>query len=65
MIRRAVAGVLALFTLFNGVSMLVDPGGWFERIPGVVETGPFKPALRARVPAKPPEVLPISRGCRP
>ena len=43
MTRRAVAGVLALFTLFNGVSMLVDPGGWFERIPGVVETGPFNP----------------------
>ncbi len=43
MIRRAVAGVLALLTLLNGVSMLVDTGGWFGRVPGVVETGPFNP----------------------
>lgn len=37
----AVAIGLGLFTLANGLAMLVDPIGWFWRVPGVPETGGY------------------------
>lgn len=37
----AVAIGLGLFCLVNGLSMLVDPIGWFWRVPGVPESGGY------------------------
>ncbi len=39
--RRLFAVIIALLTGANGVAMLVDPDGWFTRVPGVVASGPF------------------------
>ena len=39
--RRVFAVIIALVTGANGVAMLVDPAGWFTRVPGAVATGPF------------------------
>lgn len=40
-IATALAILLGLAMLANGVSMLANPLGWYGRVPGVVETGPF------------------------
>ncbi|MEE2692371.1 MAG: hypothetical protein VX640_12605 [Pseudomonadota bacterium] len=49
MIKRALAGLLAAFTGFNGASMLLDGPGWYQRVPGVVDTGPFNPHFVADI----------------
>lgn len=41
--RRLIAAILAIPTLFNGVAMLVAGRLWYETVPGVSETGPFNP----------------------
>ena len=41
--RRLIAAILAIPTLFNGLAMLAAGHLWYETIPGVSETGPFNP----------------------
>ena len=41
--RRLIAAILAIPTLFNGLAMLVAGSLWYETVPGVTETGPFNP----------------------
>jgi hypothetical protein len=41
--QRFVAAVLAIPTLANGLVMLFAGPAWYERVPGVTETGPFNP----------------------
>ena len=41
--RRLMAAILAIPTLFNGLAMLVAGPLWYETVPGVSETGPFNP----------------------
>ena len=41
--RRLIAAILAIPTLFNGLAMLVAGPHWYESVPGVTETGPFNP----------------------
>ena len=41
--RRLIAAILAIPTLFNGLAMLVAGPLWYETVPGVTETGPFNP----------------------
>jgi hypothetical protein len=41
--RRLIAAILAIPTLFNGLAMLVAGPLWYETVPGVSETGPFNP----------------------
>src|SRR4030095_2284266 len=41
--RRLIAAVLAIPTLFNGLAMLLAGPRWYESVPGVTETGPFNP----------------------
>jgi hypothetical protein len=41
--RRLIAAILAIPTLFNGLAMLVAGLLWYETVPGVSETGPFNP----------------------
>jgi hypothetical protein len=43
MLRRSLAALLAAFNGLNGFTMLLDGAGWYARVPGVVETGPFNP----------------------
>jgi hypothetical protein len=38
--RRLIAAILAIPTLFNGLAMLVAGPLWYETVPGVSETGP-------------------------
>ena len=40
MVRGVCWFLVALFGL-NGLAMLLGPYGWFIRVPGVIETGPF------------------------
>lgn len=47
--RRTVAGLIGLVTLGNGASMLVDGAGWYARVPGVTDTGPFNPHFVADI----------------
>ncbi|MEQ8180063.1 MAG: hypothetical protein RIC52_02260 [Amphiplicatus sp.] len=49
MIKRFLAGALALFNGLNGASMLIDGPGWYARVPGVVETGPYNPHFVADI----------------
>ncbi len=39
--RRGILLLVGLLSVLNGVTMLVDPVGWYERVPGVAATGPF------------------------
>jgi hypothetical protein len=41
--RRLIAAILAIPTLFNGLAMLIAGPLWYETVPGVSETGPFNP----------------------
>ena len=41
--RRLIAAILAIPTLFNGLAMLAAGHLWYETVPGVTETGPFNP----------------------
>jgi hypothetical protein len=41
--RRLIAAILAILTLFNGLAMLAAGPLWYETVPGVSETGPFNP----------------------
>ena len=41
--RRLIAAILAIPTLFNGLAMLGAGSLWYETVPGVSETGPFNP----------------------
>ena len=41
--RRSIAAILAIPTLFNGLVMLLAGPRWYESVPGVTETGPFNP----------------------
>jgi hypothetical protein len=41
--RRLIAAILAIPTLFNGLVMLTAGPLWYETVPGVSETGPFNP----------------------
>jgi hypothetical protein len=41
--RRLIAAILAIPTLFNGLAMLAGGRIWYETVPGVSETGPFNP----------------------
>jgi peptidoglycan/LPS O-acetylase OafA/YrhL len=41
--RRLIAAILAIPTLFNGLAMLAAGPLWYESVPGVTETGPFNP----------------------
>lgn len=41
--RRLMAAILAIPTLFNGLTMLVAGPLWYETVPGVPDTGPFNP----------------------
>jgi hypothetical protein len=38
---RALAAVLGVAALANGIYMLVAPEGWYLAVPGVTTTGPF------------------------
>jgi hypothetical protein len=40
-VRRLIAAILAIPTLFNGLAMLAAGPLWYETVPGVSETGPF------------------------
>lgn len=39
LVFRLLAGLLALFSLLNGIRMVVDPIGWFASIPDLALTG--------------------------
>ena len=41
--QRMIAGILAVPTLANGLVMLFAGPVWYERVPGVPDTGPFNP----------------------
>ena len=41
--QRLIAAILAIPTLANGLVMLLAGPAWYERVPGVTETGPFNP----------------------
>ena len=41
--RRLIAAILSIPTLFNGLAMLAAGRLWYESVPGVSETGPFNP----------------------
>lgn len=41
MLVRVLAALLGLFHTINGLRMMLQPLAWFERTPGVIETGPF------------------------
>lgn len=41
--RRLIAAILAISTLFNGLAMLIVGPLWYKSVPGVSETGPFNP----------------------
>jgi hypothetical protein len=41
--RVAVAWIVGLGLLANGLTMLADPGAWYGLLPGVAQTGPFNP----------------------
>jgi hypothetical protein len=49
MLKRWTAGLLAAAMFFNGASMLIDGPGWYERVPGVVDTGPYNPHFVADI----------------
>lgn len=41
MAKRLLAALVALYASGNGLAMLLDGPGWYARVPGVVETGPY------------------------
>ncbi len=43
--RRWIAGILALFNLGNGLTMLSAGSTWWASVPGASDTGPFNPHL--------------------
>jgi hypothetical protein len=43
MLKRILAGLIGFMTVANGLFMLVDGAGWYGRVPGVTDTGPYNP----------------------
>ena len=41
--RRVLVGTFGALYAINAMVMLIDPVGWFERVPGASDTGPFNP----------------------
>jgi len=41
--QRLIAAILAIPTLFNGLTMLVAAPFWYASVPGASGTGPFNP----------------------
>ena len=41
MVKRWIAGAIALLTIANGAYMLIDGPGWYQRAPGASDTGPY------------------------
>lgn len=41
--RKALAWVLGIGLIVNGITMLAEPSAWYAAMPGVTETGPFNP----------------------
>jgi hypothetical protein len=41
--RFVLPSLLGLVLVANGLSMVVDPAGWYAQVPGVPETGPLNP----------------------
>jgi hypothetical protein len=41
--RRSMAAILSILTLFNGLAMLVAGPLWYASVPGASGTGPFNP----------------------
>jgi hypothetical protein len=41
--QRLIAAILAIPTLFNGLTMLVAGPFWYASVPGAAATGPFNP----------------------
>ena len=39
--KSALLWILAIGMLLNGTWMLLVPGSWFDRMPGVAATGPY------------------------
>lgn len=39
--RRTLAALAAAVSALNGLMMLIDGQGWYARVPGVTDTGPF------------------------
>jgi hypothetical protein len=42
-IKRVTAGAIGGLTASNGLLMVLDAAGWFRRVPGVTDTGPYNP----------------------
>lgn len=38
-VLRGIYALLALLFVINGLRMLISPSGWFEAVPGVINTG--------------------------
>jgi len=47
--RRGIAGLIGLMTVGNGGTMLLDGAGWYGRVPGVADTGPYNPHFVADI----------------
>ena len=41
MISRRILGLLGLFHLINGLTMILAPAYWYATVPGVSQTGPI------------------------
>lgn len=49
MVKRWIAGFLAVFAALNGASMLIDGPRWYASVPGVINTGPYNPHFVADI----------------
>lgn len=49
MLKRVLAGATGGLTIVNGLAMLVDGRGWYARVPGVTDTGPYNPHFVADI----------------
>ncbi len=43
MLKRGLCGLIGAMTIANGLSMLFDGQNWYNRVPGVTDTGPYNP----------------------
>jgi hypothetical protein len=43
MLKRVLAGLIGAMNVANGLAMLFDGAGWYARVPGVTDTGPYNP----------------------
>ena len=41
--QRSIAAIFAIFSVFNGGTMLFAGPFWYESVPGASETGPYNP----------------------